>query len=138
MTVTPLHPQTHYGNASDCIVGAFLQALDMKNAAKADHSLDCVLPGAAYEGMLDTVADEAISTNAHAALAIAVAMSRVAELIERGSERDSGFDIYDMMALERVRLTLHHLWDFADRPEELTPVAYHFDLSMPRKPRSTF
>lgn len=132
MTVTPLHPQSHYGNASDCIVGAFLQALDLKNAAKTDKSLDCIFPGAAYEGMLDTVADEAISTSAHAALAIAVAMSRVAELIERGSERDSGFDVYDLIALERVRLTLHHLWDFSEKPDELMPIAIQFDLSMPR------
>jgi hypothetical protein len=133
MTVTPLHPQSLYGNASDCIVGAFLQALDLKNAAKADHSLDCVFPGAAYEGMLDTVADEAISTDAHAALAIAVAIHRVEELIERGSERDSGFDIYDQMVLERLRLTLRHLWDFGARPDELMPIAIHFDLSMPRE-----
>jgi hypothetical protein len=128
MTVTPLHPKSHYGNASDCIVGAFLQALDMKNAVKADKSLDCILPGAAYEGMLDTVADEAISTDAHAALAVAVAIHRVEELIER----DSGFDVYDLIALERVRLTLRHLWDYSDRSEELSPIAYHFDLSMPR------
>ena len=133
MTVTPLHPQSHYGNATDCIVGAFLQALDMKNAAKADKSLDCILPGAAYVGMLDAVADEAIRTDAHAALAVAVATHRLEELIERGSERDSGFDIYDLIALERVRLTLRHLWDYSDKPEELTPIAYHFDLSMPRK-----
>ncbi|MBN8484132.1 MAG: hypothetical protein J0L50_05080 [Sphingomonadales bacterium] len=133
MTISPLRPQSHYGNASDCIVGAFLQALDLKKAAQEDHSLDCVFPGAAFEGMLDTVADEGISTPAHAALAIAVAIYRVEELLERGAERDSGFDLADQIALERVRLTLHHLWDFGEKPEELTPIANHFDLRMPRQ-----
>ena len=130
MTVSPIRPQSYYGNASDCIVGAFLQALDMKKAAKADHSLDCVFPGAAYEGMLDTVADEGISTPAHAALAIAVALHRVDELMQWVHTPDIETKIYDLMTLERIRLTLSHLWDFVEKPEELTAVAEHFDLHM--------
>ena len=133
MTATPIRPQSHYGNASDSIVGAFLQALDLKNAAKADHSLDCVFPGAAYEGMMDTVADEGISTEAHAGLAIAAAIYRIEQMLNRLGERE-GTDIYDMMDLERVRLTLRHLWDFSERPEELAPIADHFNLKMPWKP----
>lgn len=133
MTVTPIHPKSHYGNASDCIVGAFLQALDLKNSAKADHSIDCVFPGAAFEGMMDSVADEAISTDAHAALAIAAAMCRIQEMIDRHSKNDGGLDVYDLVSLDRVRLTLHHLWDVTKKPDELMPIAMHFDLSMPRK-----
>ena len=132
MTVTPLHSKSHYGNASDCIVGAFLRALDLKKEAWADHSLDCVFPTAAFQGMMDSVASEAISTDAHAALAIAAAIYRIQEMIDRLRENESRLDVYDLVSLDLVRLTLHHLWDVTNRPDELLPIATHFDLSMPR------
>ncbi len=130
MTVTPLRPHSNYANIDDCVVAAFVQALDMKKAAKADHSLDCMLPGAAYEGMMETVALEGISTDAHAALAIATAINRVEELIRSGNERDEGLDVYDLMSLEHIRLILSHLWDHVAKPNELAPIAEHFGLRM--------
>jgi len=132
MTATPLRPQTHYGNASDCMVGAFLQALDLRNAALADIDNSGMFAFSAYEGVLDAVAEETITSSGHAALAIAAAIWRVEEMATNSRARNEQFDVYDMMILERLRTTLRHLWDFCERAEELTPVARHFGLSMPR------
>lgn len=132
MTVSQIRPHSNYANIDDCIVAAFMQALDLKKAVKADHSLDCVFPGAAYEGMMEAVADEGINTDEGAALAVATAISRIEELMERGRERDVAFDVWDLMQLEKIRLILRNLWSHIPRPAVIAPIAEHFELAMPR------
>lgn len=134
MTSTLIHPHSEQNNATGPIVAAFLHALSaMKSTKNSDKTEEVVYSYAAFEGMFDAVADEAITTDAHAALAIAVALWRIQDIIDRHRSDSHTLDVYDLVALDRVRLTLCKLWDVAKKPDELLPIATHFDLSMPHK-----